>query len=65
MSASSRVRITDIYGMHSLVISRTEAADTGLYTATASNHVGSESCSAQLHVQGELPTAAAHFALLS
>nr|CAB3264137.1 myosin light chain kinase, smooth muscle [Phallusia mammillata] len=51
VSASSRVRIMEVYGTHSLVISRTEAADSGVYSITASNHVGSDSCSAQLHIQ--------------
>nr|XP_002122169.1 myosin light chain kinase, smooth muscle isoform X2 [Ciona intestinalis] len=51
VTASSRVRVMEIYGSHSLVISRTEHTDNGVYSITASNHVGSETCSAQLHVQ--------------
>ncbi|XP_076821519.1 myosin light chain kinase, smooth muscle-like isoform X3 [Clavelina lepadiformis] len=51
VSASSRIRIMEVYGTHSLLISRVEHTDNGVYSLTASNHIGSDSCSAQLHVQ--------------
>nr|XP_039266508.1 muscle M-line assembly protein unc-89-like [Styela clava] len=51
ITASSRVRIMEMYGTHSLVLSRTDHADTGTYSIRASNHVGNETCSAQLRVK--------------
>lgn len=52
--ASNRIRIMEVYGTHSLVVSRADSNDTGVYSATATNHLGSESCTANLNVTGKL-----------
>lgn len=41
----------EVYGTHSLVLSRTDHADTGTYSICAKNTAGNESCSARLRVK--------------
>jgi len=53
--ASNRIRIMEVYGTHSLVVSRADSNDTGVYSATATNHLGSESCTANLNVTADDP----------
>ena len=52
LSQSSRVRIMEICGNHSLVLPRTEPADSGVYTLTATNKLGTNTTTSELRVQG-------------
>ena len=43
----------EVCGNHSLVITRADRVDSGKYEFTATNILGSETCSSQLQVQGK------------